>query len=115
MKIDGVGLTDALADAAFFLFEVNAAVIDIGDQRDGLREIYVDRFVLRYFLIEHIRVFHRAIFGAGGAPGALVLDNVAGPFGQGDFKVARFALDGVNFGVGKNLYVRMPADLDQFR
>ena len=114
MKIDCIGFTDAFADAAFLFFKVDAAVVYIGDQRDGLGEIDVDRFVLRDFLVEYIRVFNRAVFRAGCTTRALILDNVAGLFCQGNFKVSRIALNSVNFGVGKNLYVRMPADLDQF-
>jgi hypothetical protein len=46
MKIDGVVLTDTFADAAFFLFQVKAAFIDIGDQRNGLRKVDMDGLVL---------------------------------------------------------------------
>ena len=74
----------------------------------------MDGLILGYFLIEHIRVFIRAVFDTGRTARAIVLDNVSGFFRQGDLKVPCFALYTVNFRMGKNLYVWMPADLDQF-
>ena len=75
----------------------------------------MDSFIERYFLVKWIRVFNWAILSAGRTTRAFVLDNVSGPLCQGYLEVPCFALYGVNFGVGKDLYVRMPADLDQFR
>jgi hypothetical protein len=114
LKIDGVDFTDGFADATFFLFEVNTAVIDVGNQGDCLGEIDMDGFILGYFLIKHIRAFNRAVFDTGRTSRASVLDNVSGFLGQGDLKIPCFALYAVNFRMGKNLYVWMPADLDQF-
>jgi hypothetical protein len=74
----------------------------------------MDGFILGYFLIKHIRVFNRAVFDTGGTSRAVFLDNVSGLLGQGDLKVPCFTLYAVNFRMGKNLYVWMPADLDQF-
>ena len=74
----------------------------------------MDGFIFGYFLIELIRVFNRAIFCTGRATRAFVLDNVSGSFGQGYLKVTCLAFYTVNFSMGKDLYVRMPADLDQF-
>ena len=74
----------------------------------------MDGFILRYFLIKLIRVFNRAIFGAGRTTRAFVLYNVSGFLGQGDLKVSCFAFYTVNLSMGKDLYIRMPADLDQF-
>jgi len=45
MKIDGCVLADALANQTFLFFEVKAVFIDIGDQRNGLRKVYMDGFV----------------------------------------------------------------------
>ena len=70
--------------------------------------------ILGYFLIKHIRAFDRAVFDTGGTSRAFFLDNVSGLSGQGDLKVPCLALDTVHFRKGKNLYVWMPADLDQF-
>ena len=69
-EIDGACLTYAAADVTFFLFKEKTAVIDIGDQGNGLGEVYMDRFIIRYSLIEFIWIFHRAVFHAGGAAGA---------------------------------------------
>jgi hypothetical protein len=115
MKIDGVVFADAFTDAALLFLKIDAAFVDIGNQRDCLREVDVDGFVLRYFLVKHIRVFNRAVFRTGRTPRAFVLDDVAGFFGQGYLEVPCLTLYGVNFGVRQYLYVRMPADLDQFR
>ena len=45
-EIDGFGLAHAPADIALVLFEVKTAVIDIGDQGDGLRKIDMHGLVL---------------------------------------------------------------------
>jgi hypothetical protein len=114
VKIDGVVFTNTFADTTFLLFEVNTAFIDVGNQGDCLGEKYMDGFILGYFLIKHIRVFNRAVFDTGRTTGAIFLDNVSGFLRQGNLKIPCFALYAVNFRMGKNLYVRMPADLDQF-
>ena len=115
LKIYGVGFTYAFANAAFLLFKVNTAIINICDQGDGLRKIYMNGFILGYILIELIRVFNRAIFCTGRATRASVLDNVSGFLGQGDLKVSCLAFYTVNYSMGEDLYIWMPADLDQFR
>jgi len=114
LEIDGVVLADVFADAALLLFQVKTALIDIGDKRDGLRKINMDGFVLRYLLIEFVRVMNRAVFSTGRAPRAPVLYDVPGVLDQRDPEVSRLAFDTVNFGMRQDLYVRMPADLDQF-
>ena len=73
----------------------------------------MDRFILRYFLIKLIRVFDRAVFYTGSTTRAFVLQNIPGLFGQGYLKVSCFPLYTVNFSIGEDLYIRMPADLDQ--
>jgi len=97
LKIDGVIFTDAFADPAFFLFQIKTAFIDVGNQGDGLRIVDVDGFVLRQVLIEWIGVVDRAVFDAGGAPRAFVLNNVPGLFNQGYREVSRLPVDTVNF------------------
>ena len=74
----------------------------------------MDGFILRYFLIKWIRVFNRAVFCAGRTTRTFVFYNVSGFLGKGYLKISCFALYTVNFSMGKDLYVRMPADLDQF-
>ena len=74
----------------------------------------MDGFILRDFLIVFVGVFDWAVFHAGRATRASVLDNVAGLFGQIYSKVSCFPLDAVNFGIRQNFYIWMPADLDQF-
>ena len=73
IQIDGVILTDRFANAAFLLFEVKTAFVDVRDQGNGLSEVDVDGFVLRYLLIELIRVFGRAVFDAGRTARAFAL------------------------------------------
>jgi hypothetical protein len=75
----------------------------------------MDGLVLRYILIELVRIFDRAVFHTGGATCAFALDNIPGFFEQGYLEISRLPGDSVNFRVGVNLYVLMPADLDQFR
>jgi hypothetical protein len=74
----------------------------------------MDGFILRYFLIELIGVFDRTVFYASRTTRAFVFENIPGLLDQGDLKVSRFTFDAVNFGIRQDLYVGMPADLDQF-
>ena len=74
----------------------------------------MNRFILRYFLIESIRIFHRAVLYTGRTTRAFLLNNVSGLLGQGYLEISRLAFYTVNFGKCQNLYVWMPADLDQF-
>ena len=46
-EIDGLVLTDSFADAAFLLFQVDAAFVYVRDQGNGLSEVDVNGFVLR--------------------------------------------------------------------
>jgi len=114
IEIDGVILTDSFANTTFLLFKVKTAFIYISDKGNGLSEIDMDGFILRYFLIKLIRVFDRAVFYTGRTTRALVLQNISGLFNQRNLEVSCFPLDTVNFRVGQDLYVWMPADLDQF-
>jgi len=75
----------------------------------------VHGLILRYFLVIWIRVFHRAVFDTGGAARTLLLDNVAGFLLQGDREIALGPCYRIDFSERQNLYVWMPADLDQFR
>ena len=61
-----------------------------------------------------IRVFDRAVFDTGRTTRAFVLYNISGLFSQGYLEVSCFPLDTVNFSIGQDLYIGMPADLDQF-
>jgi len=74
----------------------------------------MDGFILRYFLIILIRVYDRAVFYTGSTTRAFVLYNVSGLFIQDDLEVACLPFDTVNFSIGQDLYIGMPADLDQF-
>ncbi len=73
IQIDGVILTDRFANTTFLLFKVKTAFIDISDKGNGLSEIDMDGFILRYFLIKLIRVFDRAVFDTGRTTRAFVL------------------------------------------
>ena len=114
IEIDGVILTDSFANPTFLLFQVKTAFIDIGDQGDCLSEVYMDGFVLRYFLIKSIRVFDRAVFYTGSTTRAFALDDISGLLNQGDLEVPCFPFYTVNFSIGQDLDIGMPADLDQF-
>jgi hypothetical protein len=72
-------------------------------------------FILRYLLIEFIRVFYGAVLDTGGTTRALVLYNVSRFSGQGDLKVSCLPFYLTNLSIRQDLYVWMPADLDQFR
>jgi len=75
----------------------------------------VNGFIIRYILIKLIRVFYRAVFYTGSTTSAFIFYNVSGLFGKGYLKVTRFSFHTVNFSIGQDFYIWMPADLDQFR
>ena len=114
-QVYGVVLTYPFANTALILFQIKAAFINIRDQGNGLSEVYMDGFVLRYLLIVLIRVFDREIFYTGGTTRAFVLQNIPGLLDQLYLEVSYVPFYTVNFSVGEDLYVGMPADLDQFR
>jgi len=74
----------------------------------------MDGPILRYFLIELIRVLDRAVFYTGRTTPAFVLQNIPGLLGQSYLEVSCFAIYTVNVSIGQDFYVGMPADLDQF-
>jgi uncharacterized membrane protein YeiH len=73
------------------------------------------RLVLRDILVERIGVCYRAAFYAGSAAAAPVLDNIPWFLYQRYLEVSGFAFNLFDFGVCEYLYIRVPADLDQFR
>jgi hypothetical protein len=113
-EIDGLILTDSFADTTFLLFKVKTAFIYISDKGNGLSEIDMDGFILRYFLIKLIRIFDRTVFNTGRTTRAFVLLNISGLSIQGYLEVPCFSFYTVNFSIGQDLYIGMPADLDQF-
>ena len=56
----------------------------------------------------------RAVLDTGTTTRAVVLYNVSGLFNQGDLEVSCLPFYTVNFSIGQDLYIGMPADLDQF-
>ena len=65
-------------------------------------------------MIVWIRDLDRTVLYTGSTTRAVVLYNVSGLFIQGDLEVSCFPFYTVNFGISQDLYVGMPADLDQF-
>ena len=74
----------------------------------------MNSLILRYFLIELVRIFDRAVFHTGSTTSAFALYNISGFFNQRYLEVSRFTGYTVNFGIAQDLDVGMPADLDQF-
>jgi hypothetical protein len=74
----------------------------------------VDSLIFRYFLIERIRDFHRAVLHTGRTTCAFVLPYVPRFPEEGYREVPCLSLYITYFSIGQNFYVRMPADLDQF-
>ena len=114
MKMYGFILAYSFANGTFLLFEVKAAFIDVRDQGNGLSEIDMDGLILRYLLIKSIRVFDRTVFYTGRTTCAFVLQNIPGLPNQRYLEVSCFPLYTINFSVGQDLYIGIPADLDQF-
>jgi hypothetical protein len=73
----------------------------------------MDRFILRYVLIEFVRVFDRAVFYAGSTTRAFLFQDIPGFSGKSYLKVSYCSLYTIDFSIGENLYIGMPADLDQ--
>jgi hypothetical protein len=71
------------------------------------------RFVERYLLVILVGILDRAVLDADRAARALVLDDIPGLPDQGDIKVSDLSFYTLYFRIGKDLYVGMPADLDQ--
>ena len=114
IEIYGVILTYSFANTTFLLFKVKAAFIYISDKWNGLSEIYMYCFILRYFLIKLIRVPDRAVLYTGSTTRAFALYDISGFLNQGYLEISRFSSYTVNFSIGQDLYIGMPADLDQF-
>jgi hypothetical protein len=115
MKVYGVILTDPHAYITFLVLKEKAGLgVDIGNKRDCLREVYMGALVIRQVLIIFIRDLDRAVLGTGGTTPAFFFNNVPGFLSQGYPEVSRFPFYTVHFSKGKNLYVYLPADLDQF-
>jgi len=73
----------------------------------------VDGLILRYLLIILVRIFGRAIFYTGGTTRAFVLKNIPWLSSQAYLKVSYLPFYAVDFSIGEDLYIGMPADLDQ--
>ena len=56
----------------------------------------------------------RAVFYTGSTTGTFLLYNVSGLLDQGYLKISCLPFYTVNFGIGQDLDIGMPADLDQF-
>ena len=114
-EIDGIVLTNRIANAALLLLQIEAALIDICDQGNGLCKVDMDGFVVRDFLIKDIRVDNRAVIHTGGTARAVTLDDIPGLANQGYPKVPSFSFYPVNVRIGQDFDIWVPADLDQFR
>jgi hypothetical protein len=73
----------------------------------------MDRLILRYLLVILIGVLDGAVLHTRGAARTFALQDIPGLLDQGYLEVACFPFHTVNFSIGQDLYVRMPADLDQ--
>jgi hypothetical protein len=100
MKIDGVILADTFANKTLLLLEVKTVLINIGDQRDCLREVYMDGFIRRYLLIVWIWDLDRTVLDTGRTTRAFVLDDVSGLCNQGNLKFSCLPFYTVNFSIG---------------
>ncbi len=114
IEIYGLILTDSFANTTFLFFKVKTAFIYISDKGNCLSEVDMDGFILRYLLIKLIRVFDRAVFYTSRTTRAFALYYIPGLFKQRYLEVPCFSFYTVNFSIRQDLYIGMPADLDQF-
>ncbi|OPX95893.1 MAG: hypothetical protein A4E62_02873 [Syntrophorhabdus sp. PtaU1.Bin002] len=75
----------------------------------------MDGLVVRYSLVELIRVFDRAVFYTDRAAGAFALVNISGLFDHRNREVSCLPFDALNLGIGYHLYVGMPFAFNKFR
>ena len=68
---------------------------------------------LRYLLIILVRIFGRAIFYAGSTTRTSTLKDIPRLSRQGYLEISYLTFYTVDFSKGEDLYVGMPADLDQ--
>ena len=78
IQVYGIILTYCFANTTFLLFKIKTTFINISDQGDGLSEIDMYGLILRYLLIEPIRIFDRTVFHTGRTTCAFVLQNIPG-------------------------------------
>ena len=114
MKIYGFILTNAYTGKTFLVFKVKAVFIDIRDEGNRLRIEYVDGFIRCQALIKFVIDQNRAVLRTGRTTRAFVFYDVPGLLDQADLEVSRFPFYTVDFSIAQDLYVWMPADLDQF-
>jgi hypothetical protein len=81
---------------------------------NGLCIRLINRFPVDEPLIVKTGKTDRANFGTISAPRTFVRIDISRTFVQGDLKIAGFAGYFFNLGDGVELYVNVPADLDQF-
>jgi hypothetical protein len=72
-------------------------------------------FIFGNILVELVRILGRAVLNACCTACAQVLFDISGFTVQGNMEITSLTLDVIYLSVSQYLYVRMPADLDQFR
>jgi len=73
----------------------------------------MDGLIHRYFLIISVRILGRAILYTGSTTGAFILKNIPWLLRQGYPVVPYLSLYAVDFSIGEDFYIGVPADLDQ--
>ena len=110
-----VCLAGRQTDLAFPFFKIETAFVYIRDERDCLGKVYMDGLVVRYSLVELIRVFNRAVLYTDSAPGTFALINIPGLFDHRNREVSCFPFYALNLGIGYHLYIGMPFAFNKFR
>ncbi len=73
----------------------------------------MDGLILRYLLVVPVGIDGWAVFHTGRTARALALQDVPRLFDQRHLEGPSFPGDAVDFSIGEDLYIWMPADLDQ--
>ncbi len=89
--------------------------VNVSHKRNGLGEVDVNGLIPRQVLIIFVLDHDGAVLNTSTATRAFFFLNVSGFLDQGHIELTRFSFHPVNFGIGKDLDIGMPADLDQFR
>jgi len=115
VKINRIGGTELFAGTAFAFLDVNAAVtVDAILQGYSLGILNICRSALGNPGVVFVNDLFGTFLGAGTAADALDFVDVARVLNEFDIKIANRTLDILYFTEGFELYVQMPADLDQF-
>ena len=115
LVVYGIGGTDFGADTALFPLAQLAAIFGVDGVTGGnrLSVILIDGFTLAESCVVIIQHYCGALFRTDAAGNTLVRIDVSGLLANLDLEMPFFAVDFFELGIGEQIDVQVPADLDQ--